>query len=80
MPRTAAARSSVCCSAAIMHPKDFASITTPVPMDVPRIRYELGTRRVGTSPPIANAGPDQLNVPALITLMAPPRTIRWAKP
>jgi len=50
----------------ILHPKDFASITTPVPMDVPRIRYELGTRRVGTSPPIANAGPDQLNVPAAV--------------
>jgi len=50
----------------ILHPKDFATMTTPVPMQVPRIRYELGTRRVGTSPPIANAGPDQLNVPAAV--------------
>jgi hypothetical protein len=41
-----------------IHPKDYGSVKTPVPMDVPRIRYEFGTRRVGTSPPIANAGPD----------------------
>jgi uncharacterized cupredoxin-like copper-binding protein len=31
-------------------------------MDVPRIRYELLTRRVGNSPPVANAGPDQIGV------------------
>jgi outer membrane protein OmpA-like peptidoglycan-associated protein len=47
-----------------IHPKDYGSVKTPVPMDVPRIRYEFGTRRVGTSPPIANAGPSQLGVPA----------------
>jgi hypothetical protein len=47
-----------------IHPKDYGSIKTPVPMDVPRIRYEFGTRRVGTSPPIANAGPSQIGVPA----------------
>ena len=46
-----------------MHPKDFADTKSPVPMDVPRIRYELGTRRVGSSPPIADAGPDQLGIP-----------------
>ncbi|MGB9455266.1 MAG: OmpA family protein [Bryobacteraceae bacterium] len=52
-----------------IHPKDYGSIKTPVPMDVPRIRYEFGTRRVGTSPPIANAGPSQVGVPAgVITL------------
>jgi hypothetical protein len=52
-----------------IHPKDYGSIKTPVPMDVPRIRYEFGTRRVGTSPPIANAGPSQFGVPAgVITL------------
>jgi hypothetical protein len=28
-------------------PKEYASSKSPVPMDVPRIRYELGTRRVG---------------------------------
>jgi hypothetical protein len=52
-----------------IHPKDYGSIKTPVPMDVPRIRYEFGTRRVGTSPPIANAGPSQTGVQAgIITL------------
>ena len=33
-----------------MHAKDYAESKTPVPMDVPRIRYELGTRRVGLQP------------------------------
>jgi hypothetical protein len=50
----------------IMNPKDFDKVKSPVPMDVPRVRYELGTRRVGTSPPIADAGPNQLNVPAAV--------------
>src|SRR5262249_28312918 len=44
--------------------KDYGSTTSPVPMDVPRIRYEFGTRRVGSSPPIADAGPSQLGIPA----------------
>ncbi|HEY1184636.1 MAG TPA: OmpA family protein [Bryobacteraceae bacterium] len=47
-----------------IHPKDYGNVKTPVPMDVPRIRYEFGTRRVGTSPPIANAGPSQFGIPA----------------
>jgi len=47
-----------------IHPKEYAKVTTPVPMDVPRIRYEIGTRRVGASPPIADAGPNQVGVPA----------------
>jgi len=42
-----------------IHPKDYAATKTPVPMDVPRIRYELLTRRVGNSTPVANAGPNQ---------------------
>jgi len=50
----------------ILNPKDFAKNTRPVPMDVPEVRYELGTRRVGSSPPFADAGPNQLNVPAAI--------------
>jgi len=33
-------------------------------MDVPQVRYELATRRVGASPPIADAGPNQLNITA----------------
>jgi len=48
----------------ILNPRDFAKMQTPVPMDIPRIRYELGTRRVGSSPPIADAGPNQLGVNA----------------
>ena len=47
-----------------VHPKEYGATTHPVPMDVPRIRYEFGTRRVGQSPPIADAGPPQLGVPA----------------
>jgi hypothetical protein len=45
-------------------PKEFAQIKTPVPMDVPRIRYEMLTRRVGNSPPVADAGSDQVNASA----------------
>ncbi len=47
-----------------IHPKEYANVTSPVPMDVPRVRYEFGTRRVGSSPPIADAGPNQLGVGA----------------
>ena len=45
-------------------PKDYGKVDTPVPMDVPRIRYEFATRRVGTDTPVANAGANQVNVPA----------------
>lgn len=47
-----------------MRPKEYASGTSPVPVDVPRIRYELLTRRIGASPPVADAGPDQIGVAA----------------
>jgi hypothetical protein len=47
-----------------IRPKEYASTTSPVPMDVPRIRYQFLTRRVGNSPPVANAGPNQIGVPA----------------
>ncbi len=47
----------------LMNPKDFAKNTRPAPMDVPAVHYELGTRKVGSSPPFADAGPNQLNVP-----------------
>jgi hypothetical protein len=47
-----------------IHPKEYANVTTPVPMDIPRVRYEFGTRRVGSSPPIADAGPNQLGITA----------------
>ena len=46
-----------------MRPKEYTTFTHPVPMDVPRIRYELLTRQVGHSAPIANAGPPQIGVP-----------------
>jgi hypothetical protein len=46
-----------------MRPKDYTTFTHPVPMDVPRIRYELLTRQVGHSAPVANAGPPQFGVP-----------------
>ncbi len=45
-----------------IRPKDYGTTKTPVPMDVPRIKYEIGTRRVGSSPPIADAGPNQIGV------------------
>jgi len=45
-------------------PKEYGKTTSPVPMDIPRIKWELGTRRVGSSPPIANAGPPQIGVAA----------------
>jgi len=51
-----------------IHASDYAKVTTPVPMDVPRIRYEIGTRRVGASPPIADAGPNQNVQPGTVTL------------
>jgi len=47
-----------------IHPKEYGKVTSPVPMDIPRIKWELGTRRVGSSPPIANAGPSQSNIAA----------------
>jgi hypothetical protein len=46
-----------------MRPKEYTTFTHPVPMDVPRIRYELLTRQVGHSAPVANAGPPQIGVP-----------------
>jgi outer membrane protein OmpA-like peptidoglycan-associated protein/uncharacterized cupredoxin-like copper-binding protein len=51
-----------------IHPKDYGKTKSPVPMDIPRVRYELLTRRVGNSPPVANAGPDQVVTGGLVTL------------
>jgi hypothetical protein len=47
-----------------VRPKEFLELKHPVPVDIPRIRYELLTRRVGNSPPVADAGPDQVGVRA----------------
>jgi len=52
-----------------MRPKDYEATKSPVPMDVPRIRYELGTRQIGTAPPVADAGPNQLNIPAAVVTL-----------
>lgn len=71
-----------------IHPKDYGQTKSPVPMDIPRVRYELLTRRIGNSPPVANAGPDQIGVAAgLITLDGSgsydpdndPITYQWAQ-
>ncbi len=47
-----------------MRPKEYTTFTHPVPMDVPRIRYELLTKQVGHSAPVADAGPAQIGIPA----------------
>ena len=47
-----------------IRPKEYGTTTNPVPMDVPRIRYQFLTRRVGNSPPVADAGPNQIGVAA----------------
>jgi hypothetical protein len=50
----------------MMRPKEYLGVDHPVPMDIPRVRFEEYTRtvRTGHTPPIANAGPDQIGVPA----------------
>src|SRR5256886_5241172 len=40
----------------MLRPKEYGDVKHPVPVDVPRVRYQLLTRRVGNSPPIADAG------------------------
>ncbi|PWU01795.1 MAG: hypothetical protein C5B51_21985 [Terriglobia bacterium] len=51
-----------------IRPKEYATVTSPVPMDVPRIRYQLLTRRIGNSAPIADAGPNQIVPAGTVTL------------
>jgi hypothetical protein len=50
----------------LLRPKEFLDSKYPVPMQVPRIRYEVVTRNIsrGASPPVADAGPDQIGIPA----------------
>jgi hypothetical protein len=50
----------------LMRPKEFMESGIPIPMDVPRVRYEVLTRlvHVGETPPVCDAGPDQIGVPA----------------
>jgi hypothetical protein len=70
-------------------PRDFLDVSHPVPMDVPRVRYELLTRtiRTGNAPPVVVAQ-DQIGVqPGQITLDASdsydpdgdPITFQWSQ-
>ncbi len=55
----------------MLRPKELLAADHAVPADVPRVRYEIVTKKVrnGDDPPVADAGPNQINVPAgLITL------------
>ena len=49
-----------------LRPKEFLASDRPIPVDVPRVRYEEVTRqvRIGHTAPIADAGPDQFGAPA----------------
>ncbi|MGH9661902.1 MAG: OmpA family protein, partial [Bryobacteraceae bacterium] len=47
-----------------LRPKEYGSVKHPVPVDIPRVRYEVLTRRIGNSAPVADAGPDQIGVDA----------------
>src|SRR5262249_30385379 len=48
----------------MLRPKEYGDVKHPVPVDVPRVRYQLLTRRIGNSAPVADAGPDQIGVAA----------------
>lgn len=55
----------------MLRPKELLAADHPVPSDVPRLRYEIVTKqyRNGCDAPIADAGGNQISVPAgLITL------------
>jgi uncharacterized cupredoxin-like copper-binding protein len=54
-----------------LNPREFHNVAHPVPVDVPRLRYEVLTRRVrtGNDAPVADAGPDQIGINAgVVTL------------
>ena len=50
----------------MIRPKEYLAADHALPMEVPRVRYEVVTRRVrtGNDPPVANAGPNQIGVAA----------------
>ncbi|HSP68027.1 MAG TPA: OmpA family protein [Bryobacteraceae bacterium] len=50
----------------MIRPKEYLAAEHAIPMEVPRVRYEVVTRRlrIGNDPPVADAGPDQSNVAA----------------
>ena len=47
-----------------LNPKNYARTEGPVPVNVPKVRYEVHTRtvRTGNDLPVADAGPDQVGV------------------
>ena len=50
----------------VIRPKEMQAADHPIPVDVPRVRYDILTRRIrtGNLPPVADAGPNQIGVPA----------------
>ncbi len=50
----------------MLRPKEFQAANHALPMDPPRIRYEVITKKVrnGDDPPVADAGPPQVGVAA----------------
>jgi hypothetical protein len=50
----------------VIRPKEMLASNHPIPMDVPRVRYEVITKtvRIGHTAPVADAGPDQIGVPS----------------
>jgi hypothetical protein len=50
----------------MIRPKEYLAAEHAIPMEVPRVRYEVVTRRlrIGNDPPVADAGPDLSNVAA----------------
>lgn len=54
-----------------MRPKEFMAANHAIPVDVPRVRYEVLTRklRIGNEPPVCDAGGDLIGIsPGTITL------------
>ena len=49
-----------------VRPKQFTELTHPVPVDIPRLRYEVLKRRIrtGNDAPVADAGADQIGIRA----------------
>jgi len=49
-----------------VRPKQFTELTHPVPVDIPRLRYEVLKRRIrtGNDAPVADAGNDQIGIRA----------------
>lgn len=55
----------------MLRPKELLAADHAVPAQIPRVRYEVITKKVrnGDDPPVANAGPNQIGVgPGLISL------------